>query len=59
MIPRLKELYVKEIRPGLKEKFGFKNYYMAPKLKKVVLNMGLGLDGSDKKIFLADGFPRS
>ena len=37
MIPRLKELYVKEIRPGLKEKFGFKNYYMAPKLKKVVL----------------------
>ena len=50
MIPRLKELYVKEIRPGLKEKFGFKNYYMAPKLKKVVLNMGLGLDGSDKKI---------
>ncbi len=50
MIPRLKELYVKEIRPGLKEKFGFKNYYMAPKLEKVVLNMGLGLDGSDKKI---------
>ena len=50
MTPRLKELYVKEIRPGLKEKFGFKNHYMAPKLEKIVLNMGLGLDGSDKKI---------
>ena len=50
MTPRLKELYIKEIRPSLKEKFGFKNYYMAPKLEKVVLNMGLGVDGNDKKI---------
>ena len=50
MTPRLKELYLKEIRPSLKEKFGFKNYYMTPKLEKVVLNMGLGVDGSDKKI---------
>ena len=50
MTPRLKELYLKEIRPSLKEKFGFKNYYMTPKLEKVVLNMGLGVDGNDKKI---------
>tara|TARA_B100000686_G_scaffold290007_1_gene317134 strand:- start:131 stop:685 length:555 start_codon:yes stop_codon:yes gene_type:complete len=50
MTPRLKELYIKEIRPNLKEKFGFKNHYMAPKLEKVVLNMGLGVDGNDKKI---------
>ena len=27
-----------------------KNLYMAPKLKKIVLNMGLGLDGNDSKI---------
>ena len=47
MIPRLKEIYVKEIQPSLKEKFGLKNVYMGPKLKKVVLNMGLGLDGND------------
>ena len=50
MIPRLKELYIKKIRPNMKEKFGFKNFYMAPKLEKVVLNMGLGVDGNDQKI---------
>ena len=50
MTPRLKELYFKEIQPGLKKKFGFKNTYMGPKLAKVVLNMGLGLDGNDSKI---------
>jgi large subunit ribosomal protein L5 len=50
MIPRLKELYSKEIRTELKKKFNFKNLYMAPKLKKVVLNMGLGIDGNDNKI---------
>ena len=50
MTPRLKELYFKKIQLNLKEKFGFKNNYMAPKLEKVVLNMGLGLDGNDAKI---------
>ena len=50
MIPRLKELYSKEIKLTLKEKFSFKNTYMAPKLKKIVLNMGLGVDGDDNKI---------
>ena len=50
MTPRLKELYTKHIKPDLKEKFGFKNSYMAPKLQKVVLNMGLGTDANDKKI---------
>ena len=50
MTPRLKEIYIKEIQPSLKEKFGFKNIYMGPKLQKVVLNMGLGLDGNDSKI---------
>ena len=50
MIPRLKDLFVKEIQPGLKTKFGFKNLYMTPQLKKIVLNMGLGIDGNDNKI---------
>ena len=50
MTPRLKELYAKQIRLELKEKFSFKNLYMAPQLKKIVLNMGLGLDGNDNKI---------
>ena len=50
MIPRLKELYNKEIQTDLKNKLGLKNSYMAPKLVKVVLNMGLGVDGNDAKI---------
>ena len=50
MIPRLKEIYYKEIQPSLKTKFGFKNLYVGPKIQKVVLNMGLGLDGNDSKI---------
>ena len=50
MIPRLKELYAKQIRSELKEKFSFKNSYMAPKIEKIVLNMGLGIDGNDSKI---------
>ena len=50
MIPRMKELFFKEIQPALKTQFGFKNIYMGPKIEKIVLNMGLGLDGNDAKI---------
>ena len=50
MIPRLKESYQKEIAPNLKTKFGYKNINMSPKLEKIVINMGLGLDGNDSKI---------
>ena len=35
MIPRLKEIYKKDIVPNLKNKFGYKNLYMGPKLKKL------------------------
>ena len=50
MEPRLKETIIKEINPSLKEMFGYKSLYMGPKIEKIVLNMGLGLDGNDKKI---------
>ena len=50
MTPRLKELYYKEIQPNLKSQFKLKNLYMGPKIEKIVLNMGLGLDGNDSKI---------
>ena len=50
MTPRLKEIFNKEIQPALKDQFGFKNIYMAPRIEKVVLNMGLGLDATDSKI---------
>ena len=35
MIPRLKELFIKEIQPNLKEKLGYKNIYMVPKIEKI------------------------
>ena len=50
MVPRLKEIYFKEIQQALKSQFGYKNTYMGPKIKKVILNMGLGLDGNDSKL---------
>tara|TARA_Y100000590_G_scaffold287945_1_gene324200 strand:+ start:1424 stop:1978 length:555 start_codon:yes stop_codon:yes gene_type:complete len=50
MNPRLKEIYNKDIVTNLKSKFGYKNINMGPKLKKIVINMGLGLDGNDSKI---------
>ena len=50
MTPRLKNLFYKEIQPSLKSQFGFKNLYMGPKTEKIILNMGLGLDGNDPKI---------
>ena len=50
MIPRLKELYIKEIKNSFKEKYGFKNLNMSPQLEKIVINMGLGIDGNDSKI---------
>ena len=53
MTPRLKEIYSKEIQPSLKDSLGLKNILMAPRIEKIVLNMGLGLDGADSKILKA------
>jgi len=50
MQPRIKDIIIKEIQPSLKQKFGYKNLYMGPQIYKIVLNMGLGLDGNDAKI---------
>ena len=50
MIPRLKNLYKEKIIPNLTKKFELANILMTPKLEKIILNMGLGLDASDKKI---------
>ena len=53
MTPRLKEIYSKEIQPALKDSLGLKNIFMVPRIEKIVLNMGLGLDGADAKILKA------
>ena len=50
MQPRLKDMILNKINPSLKELFGYKNLFMGPKIEKIVLNMGLGLDGNDAKI---------
>ena len=49
MTPRLKEQYDKVIVGNLQKKFSMTNKLMVPKFIKVVLNMGLGNDGNDKK----------
>ena len=50
MISRLKEQYDKRIVIDLQKKFSMKNKLMVPRITKVVLNMGLGVDSNDKKI---------
>lgn len=47
--PRLKSKYKEEIRPALKEKFGYANPMQIPKIEKIVVNMGVGEATSDSK----------
>ena len=49
MVPRLKKTYEKEIISKLVSKLSLKNKHEAPKIVKIILNMGLGEDGADGK----------
>ena len=49
MIPRLKVTYDKEIVNKLMNSLNLKNKHEVPKFEKIILNMGLGEDGSDGK----------
>jgi large subunit ribosomal protein L5 len=49
-MPRLKERYDKEVTAALKKEFGYTNVMAIPKIKKVVVNMGLGEATSNAKI---------
>ncbi len=42
MVARLRERYRREIAPALMKDLGVKNALAAPRLEKIVLNMGLG-----------------
>ncbi len=42
MAPRLKERYVKEVVPALVKEFNYPNSMAVPRLRKIVVNMGLG-----------------
>jgi large subunit ribosomal protein L5 len=48
--PRLKETYLKEIVPSLKEKFNYKSIMQVPKITKVCINKGIGIAVTDKKL---------
>ena len=47
---RLHEKYEKEVKPALMKEFGLKNPMAAPKLHKIVVNMGLGEATQNAKI---------
>jgi large subunit ribosomal protein L5 len=47
---RLKEIYNKEVVPALVKQFDYKSTMQVPRLKKIVLNMGVGEAIADKKI---------
>lgn len=48
--PRIKEKYVNDIVPALKEKFQYSSVMQVPKLTKIVLNKGIGAAVADKKL---------
>lgn len=39
---RLKEIYLRDVAPEMKKKFGYQNMMEIPHLEKITLNMGLG-----------------
>jgi large subunit ribosomal protein L5 len=41
-IPRLKQLYVEELRERLKDELGLKTIMQVPRIEKITLNMGVG-----------------
>ncbi len=47
--PRLKRLYEEEIRPKLRERFGYENPMQVPRLEKIVINVGVGDAVQDSK----------
>ncbi|MCO5177395.1 MAG: 50S ribosomal protein L5 [Thermomicrobiales bacterium] len=42
MAARLKEQYLEEVRPRLREEFNYRNDLEAPKVEKIVINIGVG-----------------
>jgi hypothetical protein len=50
--PRLKDKYVKEIVPALKQRFSYKSIMQVPKIEKICINKGMGVAVTDKKNWL-------
>ena len=47
---RLKDRYLKDVAPALKKEFGYRNVMAIPRLRKIVINMGLGEATSNAKL---------
>ena len=50
---RLKEKYLKEVVPSLKEKYNYKSIMEIPKIDKIVINIGVGDATSNSKLLEA------
>ncbi|MHB1469728.1 MAG: 50S ribosomal protein L5 [Solirubrobacteraceae bacterium] len=50
---RLKSRYLDEVRPALMSRFGYKSVMQAPKIEKIILNMGVGDAKQDSKALRA------
>jgi large subunit ribosomal protein L5 len=48
--PRIKDKYLNEVVPELKQKFQYKSIMQVPKLTKIVINKGIGAAVADKKL---------
>src|ERR1700758_1731301 len=48
-VPRFKKHYLDVVRPQLVQQFGYKNPMQAPRIEKIVLNIGAGEGASDQK----------
>ena len=48
--PRFADRYAKEVVPALTKQFGYKNPNQVPRLRKIVLNMGLGQAVTNPKV---------
>ena len=49
-MPRLAKDYAERVRPALMEKFKYTSTMQAPRMEKIVLNMGVGDAMSDQKL---------
>ncbi len=48
--PRLKDKYLNEIVPALKDKFQYKSIMQVPQIQKISINKGIGAAVADKKL---------
>lgn len=49
-MPRLRDIYKKEIIPALKKQFGYHSVMQVPHIEKITINMGVGEAMADKKV---------